>query len=77
MKVILLLKGIELQFKDGGEPKVKYKGRWHEVVEDQEGDWYFMYQGKATYIKVSSLEKGSMGAGDVDGRGQGYEDTDY
>lgn len=77
MKVELLLEGTELPFKDGGEPQVKYKGRWQEVVEDQDGDWYFMYQGKAVYVKITSLGNNSMGAGNVDGRGQGYEDTDY
>lgn len=53
MKKLFLLDGKQLPFKDGGEPEVFFNGEWYELVDDQEGEFYFMYEAKAHYVEVA------------------------
>lgn len=49
-----LLNEVEIPFIDAGIPKVRYENELYEVVQDQSGEPYFMFDGKALYIEIVS-----------------------
>ena len=34
------------------QTEIKFDGDWYEVLQDQEGQFYFMYEGKSIYFEV-------------------------
>lgn len=45
------INGLEVPFKDLGEPQITFEGETYEVVTDQNGEPYFMYNGMAVYVE--------------------------
>lgn len=46
------INGLEIPFRDLGEPEVTFEGETYNVITDQTGAPYFMYNDKAQYIEL-------------------------
>lgn len=46
------INGMEIPFKDLGEPQVTFEGETYDVITDQTGAPYFLYNQKAQYIEM-------------------------
>src|SRR6184192_848933 len=60
------INGMEIPFKDLGEPQVTFEGETYEVITDQAGEPYFMYNEKAQYIELRDDEGNDITPGNQD-----------
>lgn len=70
------INGMEIPFKDLGDPQVTFEGETYDVITDQTGEPYFLYNQKAQYIELRDDEGNDITpGGDEPEPDEDYEPT--